>query len=70
MTRANPLVLDALDMLAKRGLVPVVGKRGKHIKIRWVDQGRTRLLVVSRTPSDRRSQLRSRTILKRLLRNQ
>jgi len=28
MSRANPLVLDALDMLAKRGLVPVVSKRG------------------------------------------
>ena len=68
MSRANPLVLDALDTLAKRGLVPIVGKRGKHIKIKWVDQGRAYLLIVSRTPSDYRSRLNSRAVLRRLLR--
>lgn len=68
MSRANPLVLDALDTLAKRGLVPIVGKRGKHIKIRWVDQGHTYVLVVARTPSDYRSRLNSRAVLRRLLR--
>jgi hypothetical protein len=68
MSRANPLVLDALDMLAKRGLAPIVGKRGKHIKIRWVDQGRVYVLVVARTPSDYRSRLNSRAVLRRLLR--
>jgi len=70
MSRANPLVLEALNTLKARGLVPCVGKRGKHIKIRWVNQGRTFLLVVSHSPSDRNSQLNSRTILRRLLRNQ
>jgi len=68
MSRANPLVLDALDMLAKRGLVPVVSKRGKHIKVRWVDQGRVYVLVVARTPSDYRTRLNSRAVLRRLLR--
>jgi hypothetical protein len=68
MARSNPLVADAVDVLTKYGFVPVVDVT-KHIKIRWINQGHTHLLVVSRTPSDRRSQLRSRTILKRLLRN-
>jgi hypothetical protein len=69
MTRANPLVVEALDMLAKRGLVPVIGKRGKHVKIKWLDQGRTYLLIVSRTPSDWRTSLNSRATLRRLLRS-
>jgi hypothetical protein len=68
MSRANPLVLDALDALAKRGLVPIVGKRGKHIKIRWVDQGRVYVLVVACTPGDYRTRLNSRAVLRRLLR--
>jgi hypothetical protein len=68
MIRANPLVRDAITMLAKHGFVSAVGDGGKHIKIRWVDAGRTFTLVVSRTPSDYRSRLRSRTILRRLLR--
>jgi hypothetical protein len=69
MSRRNPLVADAVSMLTKHNLVPIIDDHGKHIKLRWLDQGRTRLLVVSRTPSDRHSQLSSRTILKRLLRN-
>ena len=40
MTHANPLVLDALDMLKARGLTPIVRNGGKHIKIGWFDQGR------------------------------
>jgi hypothetical protein len=68
MSRANPLVLDALDALAQRGFVPLVGTRGKHVKIRWVDQGRVYVLIVSRTPSDYRSRLNSRAVLRRLLR--
>jgi hypothetical protein len=68
MSRPNPLVLDALAMLAKRGFVPLVGKRGKHVKIRWVDAGRVYVLVVARTPSDHRSRLNSRAVLRRLLR--
>jgi hypothetical protein len=68
VSRPNVLVVDALDALAKRGVVPIVGKRGKHVKIRWVDQGRVYVLIVSRTPSDYRSRLNSRAVLRRLLR--
>ena len=65
--RPNPLVLDALQMLAERGVVPSVSRGGKHIKIRWRDQGRGFVLTVSRTPSDFRASLKSRAILRRLL---
>jgi hypothetical protein len=68
MTRANPLVTEALAILAKRGLVPQIGKRGKHVKIFWIDQGRRFLLVVSKTPSDWRTSLNSRATLRRILR--
>jgi hypothetical protein len=69
MTRPNPLVLEALDTLKARGLVPIVKNGGKHIKIGWVDHGRRFLLVVSRTPSSPYAERRSRTLLRRLLNN-
>jgi len=68
-SRANPLVLEALDTLKARGLVPVVQNGGKHFKIRWVDHGRRYLLVVSRSPSNFRAGRNSRALLKRLLNN-
>jgi hypothetical protein len=69
MSRPNPLVLEALNTLAARGLIPSVGTRGKHIKLCWFDHGRRYVLVISRSPSDHRAQLNSRTVLRRLLRN-
>jgi hypothetical protein len=66
--RPNPLVLEALDMLKARGLVPVVRNGGKHFKVGWFDRGRRFLLIVPRTPGDRRSALNSRAMLRRLLR--
>jgi hypothetical protein len=68
MTRPNPLVLEALDTLKARGFVPMITDNGqKHIKIAWIDHGRKFLLIVSRTPSSRYAERRSRAVLKRLL---
>jgi hypothetical protein len=66
--RPNPLVIEALDTLKARGLVPIVKNGGKHTKVAWIDHGRKFLLVVSRTPSTPYAERRSRALLKRLLR--
>ena len=66
--RANDLVRDAVAMLSTRGLVPTVSNGGKHLKLRWFDQGRRYTLIVSVTPSDHRARLKSRAILRRILR--
>jgi hypothetical protein len=65
----NPLVLNALVMLERRGLAPVIDARGKHLKIRWSHRGRRFVLVVPRTPSGGRSLQNSRAMLRRILRN-
>jgi hypothetical protein len=67
-SRPNVLVLEALDTLKARGLVPVV-RTGKHVKISWVDHGRRFMLVVSQSPSNPNAEQRSRALLKRLLNN-
>jgi hypothetical protein len=70
MSRPNPLVTEAPDTLKARGLVPTIKDNGqKHIKIAWIDHGRKFLLIVSRTPSSRFAQRRSRAVLRRLLNN-
>jgi hypothetical protein len=67
MSRANPLVLEALDTLKAKGFVPTVKNGGMHFKITWVDHGRKFLLVVSSSPSTPYAERRSRTLLRRLL---
>jgi hypothetical protein len=68
MTRADELIRDAVEMLAARGFIPIVSNGGKHIKVRWFDQGRRYTLIVPRSPSDQRARLNSRAVLRRLLR--
>jgi hypothetical protein len=68
MNRAEELVRDAEVLLRRHGFAPTVSNGGKHLKISWFDQGRRYTLVLSRSPSDRRARLRSRTVLRRLLR--
>jgi hypothetical protein len=69
MNRAEELVADALALLHAHGHAPRISESGgKHIKIRWLDAGRRYTLVISRTPSDLRARLNSRSTLKRLLR--
>jgi hypothetical protein len=62
----NDLLDDALAMLRQVGTEPQV-VCNRHWKISWVDQhGRTRLLVVSLSPSNHRARKQSRATLRRL----
>jgi hypothetical protein len=65
---ANEMVNEAVGILFTHGFTPTVSNGGKHFKVRWFDHGRRFTLIISRTPSDQRARLRSRTILRRLLR--
>jgi hypothetical protein len=63
----NELLEHALATLRQAGIEPRV-VCNRHWKINWIDQhGRTRLLVVSLSPSNRRAWKRSRATLRRLL---
>jgi hypothetical protein len=63
----NELLEEALVTLRHAGFEPRV-VRNRHWKITWIDQrGRTRVLVVAFTPSNRRARLQSRNTLRRLL---
>jgi hypothetical protein len=51
----NELLSEALTMIRAHGFKPNVA-RNRHWKVSWVDQqGRTRLLVIAFSPSDRRA---------------
>jgi hypothetical protein len=63
----NELLEEALAMLRQAGFKPRV-IRNRHWKISWTDQcGRTRVLVVAFTPSNRWARVQSRNTLRRLL---
>ena len=65
----NDLLADALATLRRAGIEPRL-TQSRHWKLTWIDQrGRTRLLVVSFSPGDRRARARSRATLRRLLIN-
>jgi len=68
LRHANNLVHEAVAMLSQHGFIPNVSNGGKHIKIRWRDGGRSYVLVVSRSPSNRHAQVKSRALLRGLLR--
>jgi hypothetical protein len=72
MRRGSELVADAMEMLIAAGAKPQVrngGKRGKHVKIDWLDRDGCRCtLVVPCTPSDWRARANARAMLRRLLR--
>jgi hypothetical protein len=68
MTRAHELVDDAVHLLRSYGFAPTVGNGGKHVRVRWFDQGRRYTLFIPASPSDHRSRLNSRAVLKRILR--
>jgi hypothetical protein len=69
MNRARELVHDTVRLLRRHGFVPVVSNGGKHLRVRWFDnQGRRYTLIIPASPSDRRTRLNSRAVLRRLLR--
>jgi hypothetical protein len=61
------ILKDTLAILAAAGIKPEV-QQARHVKIRWQDSaGNRRLLVVSRSPSNRFARLRNRAVLRHLL---
>jgi hypothetical protein len=67
--RISPLVDAALSFLAENGLTAKVNKRSPHFKVAFTNQHGLRcLLILSRSPSDRRAFKQSRAELLRLLR--
>jgi hypothetical protein len=63
----SDLVREAVIVPAERGFAADIDLGGNHIKGSWFQDGRKRLLIASRSPSDRRAALGSRTMLRRLL---
>lgn len=57
-----------LDELEKYGITGSVEERGKHLAIVWQIGGRIRQLFTSKTPSDWRTGMNSRSEMRRLLR--
>jgi hypothetical protein len=66
--RTAELVHDAVTLLRGHGFVPTVSNGGKHLKVRWLDQGRRYTLVISQSPSNQNARLKSRAVLRRILR--
>ena len=50
MNRATELVHDAVTLLQRHGFVPTVSNGGKHVRVRWVDQGRRFTLYIPASP--------------------
>jgi|HubBroStandDraft_2_1064218.scaffolds.fasta_scaffold231639_3 hypothetical protein len=69
MSRRRPPVpvREAVAALTSAGHAADVDLAGGHYKISWTAAGRRHLLVLSRSPSDRRAQANSRSLLRRLL---
>ena len=70
MSRRRPPVLirEAVATLASAGHSVDVDLTGGHYKVSWTAAGRRHLLVLSRSPSDRRASANGLATLRRLLR--
>lgn len=69
MTRRNEEVEAVFSELRAVGLKGHVEELGKHLQIAWVlPDGKTRGVVVAKTPSDRRGALNARAQVRRFLR--
>ena len=72
MTRRHPnLVREAISVLGDYGYAADLDLDAAHLKVRWLGRcGRQHLLVLSRSPSDRRAGANARATLRRLLREE
>jgi hypothetical protein len=68
--RYAPFAREAIVILGEHGHAADIDTAGKHFKIFWQVNGRKRLLVIAKTPSDRRADLNARSTLRRLLREE
>jgi hypothetical protein len=66
--RYHPLARERVVALAERGFAASVALNGKHYKGRWLQDGRSRLLAISRSASHHNAAVHSRATLQRLLR--
>jgi hypothetical protein len=65
--RRPPMLREAVAALASAGHSVDVDLTSGHYKVSWTAAGRRHLLVLSRSPSDRRAKANSRSLLRRLL---
>jgi hypothetical protein len=67
--RSRELIGDAVDLLRVHGFAPEISENGRHIKVTWngID-GQRQVLVISRSPGDRRARAQSIAVLRRMLR--
>jgi hypothetical protein len=69
--RRPPVPLrEAVAALSAKGHAVDIDAHGKHFKLFWQVDGRKRLLVVARTPSDWRASANARANLRRILREE
>jgi hypothetical protein len=69
MSSRNEVVDRVLEELERYGIRGQVNERGKHLEIAWAYQdGRSRQLFVSRTPSDWRAPVKARADTRKILR--
>ena len=67
--RGRELVSDAVKLLTSYGFAPVIDERGKHPKLRWINnQGHRCFLVIARSPSGSRHRANAKATLRRILR--
>jgi len=68
--RRHPLLREALAILRSSGCTNITHHQNKHAKIRaTLANGRPFTLVMAVSPSDRRAEVKNRTLLRRLLRS-
>jgi hypothetical protein len=70
MNRRRQPVIIREAVAALNGCVADVDLDGRHVKVTWTANGRRRLLIISKTPSDSRAAANSRSALRRLLREE
>jgi hypothetical protein len=70
MSRRPVHLREAVAALGATGGAVDIDAHGKHFKIFWHVNGRKRLLVIARTPSDWRASANARANLRRILREE
>jgi hypothetical protein len=60
--------LDAVTAVLEAAGVHYTIRHSKHVRVRWIVGGHQRLIVVSRTGSDRRGDANARCTVRRMLR--
>jgi hypothetical protein len=70
MKRPPALVRECVVALSRNGRAADLDLRGTHYRLSWVANGKQHLLIISRSPGDRRAPANTRALLKRLQREE